>query len=176
MSRRRTRPESEALLRERAYTDFLQMGIRRSVNGLLESYKVRAAEQGPATVPTLNRSELYRWAREDGWDTRVAEHDSAQLVAQRRSYDQTQRQLLDSLADLSPLAVGKIHWVLTSDDAKITPTHLLRAAELIVDRLGVTNKTAPSLQSALESGVDERAPAVVDAELAELYDKLVKNR
>lgn len=177
MGRRSRRVESKALLRERAFHDFLTMGARRSVNALLESYKKRALEEGPTSVPTLNRTEIYRWAREDEWDERVAEADREEIASERRDYESTRRQRMDDLADLSVHAVEKVRWVLTENSPKITPTHLLRAAELVLDRFGITNKTAAALNDdAVGDGLTDLPEDVLEQELEVVYQNLIRRR
>lgn len=177
MKRRRRRSESEPLLRERAFNDFLLLGDRRSINALYEQYKEQAAANGPLTVPTLNRNELYRWAREDEWDRRVAEMTREEIESQRRDYAAVRRKTMDDLADLQPHATSKLHWILTSEDPSITPTHLLRAIELALDRFGITNKSAPTLtQDESSDGLQDLPDEQVKRDLVELYQAIVRAR
>lgn len=174
--KRRRRAESEPLLRERAYNDFLLLGDRRSVNALYHQYREESLKVGPSNVPTLNRNELYRWAREDEWDRRVSEATMEEIESQRRDYEAVRRKTMDDLADLQPHATSKLQWVLTADDARITPTHILRAVELTLDRFGLTSRSASGITGQQGDGLEDLPDQVVEAELADLYQAIVRAR
>lgn len=121
---------------EVAFKDFLLMSPKRSVDGLWKEYCEKAQQLGRHSVPTTHRNTIYRWAKENRWKERAAEHDKRVAQAETRSYDAMRTLRYDNLMELSDSAVKALQQLIESGE---TPAKTrLDAAKTVLDRVGVT--------------------------------------
>lgn len=128
--------QKEAILRERAFEDFVQLGANRTKAALLRQYQETARRDGKGSVPTTNSSTLTRWSREDNWVERAQERDREGVKKDRVLYEKVRKDRLTDLHNLSEDAIRTLTELLTSET---TPPNVRKEVSIaILDRIGLT--------------------------------------
>jgi hypothetical protein len=120
---------------EAAFKDYL-LRAPRSIDGLLTDYQEKNREFGRGSVPTTNRTTLYKWAKEYRWKERAAEHDKRVVQSDMKSYDALRTLRFDSLFHLSEGGVKALEELITSEDTP--PKVKLDAVKTLFDRIGLS--------------------------------------
>ena len=121
---------------EVAFKRYLLMAPKRSVDALLSQFQEEARQFGRGSVPTTNRTTIYKWAKQYKWTERAAEHDKRIVQADTKSYDMLRSLRFDNLFELSESAVSALRQLI--EEPKTRADVRLKAAQTVLDRIGVT--------------------------------------
>lgn len=142
---------TDVLRRKQAYADFRNLeleGIKPTPNALFDWY-VALNKRDPAQrarIPTLNRTTIYNWSREDEWKRKYAEEKIATSDATAEEYAELRNRAFGKLSLLQEEAIVALHSLLNSDDPKMVK----EAAVEILDRTGLGKVVARPPASAAE--------------------------
>jgi hypothetical protein len=132
------REERELIRRERAKHDFYNLGAKRSVEKLFRYYVKLARENQDnpevlENIPSRNKSQLQRWAREDNWDYWARQRDAK--VQEQIEADQARQRMLviQSMTMLTEKAVQTLNALMEPSQE---PRIRLEAAKELLDRTG----------------------------------------
>jgi hypothetical protein len=137
----------EYLRRQRALTDFLAMGPRRSVESLWREYVSRRRRDPDGSlglrrdIPTTNKELLYRWSREDRWYEQAQSYDAEQQERELRNLSTLRGRVLEDLAVLAPLVVEQLETLLREGRQEIR----LKAIETWLDRVGIVRLSTTTM-------------------------------
>jgi hypothetical protein len=137
----------EYLRRQRALTDFLAMGPRRSVESLWREYVSRRRRDPDGSlglrrdIPTTNKELLYRWSREDRWYEQAQAYDAEQQQRELRNLSTLRGRVLEDLAVLAPLVVEQLETLLREGRQEIR----LKAIETWLDRVGIVRLSTTTM-------------------------------
>ena len=120
---------------EVAFKDYL-LRTPRSIDGLLTDYQETNKQFGRGSVPTTNRTTIYKWAKEYRWAERAAAHDKRVADADAKSYDALRTLRFDDLFSLSGNAVSALEELITGE--KTPPKVKLDAVKTLFDRIGLS--------------------------------------
>lgn len=168
-AQRRAQRES---CRAQALTDYIEEGPRRSKAELFRKYQEKGRRDGRQSVPTMRNETFYTWAKEDHWDERALEHDAKARQAAMGAMTEVEVHAVLELKQLTGLAIATLKAVLTGEDAQATPSHRLRAAELVLSRV------KPEAEEA-EAPAPIQLPADADGNVVdfmETYKRLIAER
>lgn len=148
----------EYLRRQKALTDFLSMGPRRSVEGLWREYVQRRRRDPDGSlgirkeIPTTNKELLYRWSREDRWYEQAQEYDAEQQEKELRDLSSMRRRVLEELAVMAPVVLEEFQKILREARQEVK----LKAIESWLDRVGIVKLSVPEMTRKALSEVQER--------------------
>lgn len=145
------RKQMDDAKRKRAKEDFINLGMKASVNKLFEFYRDTVApEYGREHVPSLHKPDLEKWAREDGWYAELRERVNEVTETKRRDYEAIRSLRFDDLHDLSVDAVQAIRDMLTGE-SDLPPKDFKAKTDVafeVLDRIGITSKKPTQAESA----------------------------
>jgi hypothetical protein len=148
----------EYLRRQRALTDFLAMGPRRSVEGLWREYVSRRRRDPDGSlglrrdIPTTNKELLYRWSREDRWYEQAQAYDAEQQERELRNLSTLRGRVLEELAVLAPLVVEQFATLLREGRQEIK----LKAIETWLDRVGIVRLSTTTMTREIMRETEQR--------------------
>ena len=148
----------EYLRRQRALTDFLAMGPRRSVEGLWREYVSRRRRDPDGSlglrrdIPTTNKELLYRWSREDRWYEQAQLYDAEQQERELRNLATLRTRVLEDLAVLAPLVLEQFVTLLQEGRQEIK----LKAIETWLDRVGIVRLSTTTMTREIMRETEQR--------------------
>lgn len=148
----------EYLRRQRALTDFLAMGPRRSVEGLWREYVSRRRRDPDGSlglrrdIPTTNKELLYRWSREDRWYEQAQLYDAEQQEKELRNLATLRTRVLEDLAVLAPLVLEQFVTLLQEGRQEIK----LKAIETWLDRVGIVKLSTTTMTREIMRETEQR--------------------
>jgi len=148
----------EYLRRQRALTDFLAMGPRRSVEGLWREYVSRRRRDPDGSlglrrdIPTTNKELLYRWSREDRWYEQAQLYDAEQQEKELRNLATLRTRVLEDLAVLAPLVLEQFVTLLQEGRQEIK----LKAIETWLDRVGIVRLSTTTMTREIMRETEQR--------------------
>jgi hypothetical protein len=148
----------EYLRRQRALTDFLAMGPRRTVEGLWREYVSRRRRDPDGSlglrrdIPTTNKELLYRWSREDRWYEQAQAYDAEQQERELRNLSTLRTRVLEELAVLAPLVLEQFAILLQEGRQEIK----LKAIETWLDRVGIVRLSTTTMTREIMRETEQR--------------------
>jgi hypothetical protein len=148
----------EYLRRQKALTDFLAMGPRRSVEGLWREYVTRRRRDPDGSlglrrdIPTTNKEMLYRWSREDRWYEQAQAYDAEQQEQELRNLATLRVRVLEDLAVLAPLVVEQLETLLREGRQEVK----LKAIETWLDRVGIVRLSTTTMTREILQETEQR--------------------
>jgi hypothetical protein len=148
----------EYLRRQKALTDFLAMGPRRSVEGLWREYVSRRRRDPDGSlglrrdIPTTNKEILYRWSREDRWYEQAQAYDAEQQERELRNLSTLRGRVLEDLAVMAPLVVEQFATLLREGRQEIK----LKAIETWLDRVGIVRLSTTTMTREILQQTEQR--------------------
>jgi hypothetical protein len=163
------RMERDRQRAEAAFWDYYNLGVGRTIKALYEDYTSDERKQDP-TVPSRHKNDLSRWRREYEWDKRIFDLEREALERDAQSYNKVRLARLNKLATYSADAVDTLHRLATNSTGKVPERIQLAAADSILNRIGVSEKTttAPA-ESATNAPPPPPAPDAPASEWERYY-------
>lgn len=159
MAEEKREQRRDELERLSAFGDYRRMAEPRRVGALWQSYIDRSRE-GDKSVPTTNRTAIFRWAKEDKWEEQLAEEYRELLAQEQVSTLRAKKGQTHAMWAIMPEANRALLRIIqTSDDDAV----VLRAVTALYDRVGFPVESRTAVAKRREDEAAEENAGVVPA-------------
>lgn len=158
---------NEDIRRRQAFEEYYRMpslGLSRNRNAYYE-WCIKRMHDDPSsrpTIPTTNKSTIYKWAKEDRWDEQCKVRELEAMDRSAKSYEDLRQRGYDLMNMMIVDAVQAIHDIIKSRN--VEENVKVRAAFGLLDRVGLSPEKADRSRHTVgtpdEEPIEEPAPPV----------------